>query len=331
MPLQQGSAQQFGDLMCVESEGTLAFSLSGVQLTERGTNEALAMLRQREDLSAVIVLQEADLHAQLFSETWKALPSRLASLAIRPPLAMSLVARSNEAARGSQQLVSDKQSCAVWRCLIKIAKSGAKIGLQLGTEEAPLIQIATPACEPHESGLPELLSSPPRHELDWLFGELRLMRLSDLCGEVVSSADATAVLAGLWLLHGDADESHRQSQSIEDEGRHRCGNFWHAIMHRQEPDYGNSKYWFRRVGEHPIFPELARRAEALITEEGSDSAWRWRNKLGLPSGWDPFAFVDWCQAAIDESDAAQRQLVRRIQFMEMHLLLRASFEDAVHP
>jgi hypothetical protein len=29
-----------------------------------------------------------------------------------------------------------------------------------------------------------------------------------------------------------------------------------------------------------------------------------------------------------ESDAAQIRLLRRIQFVEMHLLLRASFEDA---
>ncbi len=331
MPLQPGSAQQFGDLQCVESEETLAFSSNGVPLTQSDWNAAHAMLRECEDLSAVIILQEQDWYAQLFSETWNALPSRLASLAIRPPHATSVVARSSDAARSSLQRVSDKRSFALWRCLAELAKSGSKIGLQQGTEDAPLVESATVRRERNESGLPELLSLPPRHELDWLFGELRLVRLSDLCGEVVSSADATAVLAGLWLLHGDADESHRQSQSIEDEGRHRCGNFWHGIMHRQEPDYGNSKYWFRRVGQHPIFPELARRADALILAAGSEAAKRWHTKLGVPGHWDPFAFVDWCESASRESDAAEIKLVRHIQFVEMQLLMRVSYDDATRP
>jgi len=45
-----------------------------------------------------------------------------------------------------------------------------------------------------------------------------------------------------------AIKSPCQSQSIEDEGRHRCGNYWHGIMHRQEPDSAIQNNWFRRVG-----------------------------------------------------------------------------------
>ena len=58
---------------------------------------------------------------------------------------------------------------------------------------------------------------------------------------------ARACLAGLWLWFDFLDESHKISQEIDTP----TGSFWHAIMHRREGDFGNSKYWWRRVGKHP--------------------------------------------------------------------------------
>jgi hypothetical protein len=67
----------------------------------------------------------------------------------------------------------------------------------------------------------------------------------------------------------------------------------------------------------------------LIAAEGSEAARQWGEKLGAPGTWDPFAFVDWCESAAGDGGSAIASLVRRIQFVEMHLLLRASFADAV--
>jgi hypothetical protein len=59
--------------------------------------------------------------------------------------------------------------------------------------------------------------------------------------------------AGLWLYVDDLDRSHRESQHLSDA----TGSYWHGIMHRREGDFGNSHYWFARVGDHPAISEIA--------------------------------------------------------------------------
>src|SRR5206468_273917 len=66
-----------------------------------------------------------------------------------------------------------------------------------------------------------------------------------------------ACLAGLWLYFDYLDESHTISQDDESDPDR---NIWHAVMHRREPDAGNSKYWWRRVGPHPVLARLREHA-----------------------------------------------------------------------
>ncbi|MFN3193313.1 MAG: hypothetical protein ACE361_22570 [Aureliella sp.] len=65
--------------------------------------------------------------------------------------------------------------------------------------------------------------------------------------------DGSLAESALWLLVGDLHRSHDISQT---DGSAE-GSFWHGIMHRREGDFGNSKYWFRRVGKHSVHTELA--------------------------------------------------------------------------
>ncbi|MBX5494142.1 MAG: hypothetical protein IRZ15_02295 [Bryobacteraceae bacterium] len=121
--------------------------------------------------------------------------------------------------------------------------------------------------------------------------------------------DAKAAFSGLWLYFSCLEESHRVSQDTPSAN----GSFWHGIMHRQEPDPGNSAYWFRRVGRHPIFPELAR-AAAMLAEAVPGAGFRVR------SDWDPFAFIDFCEMARRKPGSDAEKLALEIQRAEWQLL-----------
>jgi hypothetical protein len=71
-------------------------------------------------------------------------------------------------------------------------------------------------------------------------------------GKIIDRGMADACRAGLWLAFNFLDEAHTLSQDIETP----TGSYWHGILHRREPDFGKAKYWFRRVGAHPLFGPL---------------------------------------------------------------------------
>jgi len=171
---------------------------------------------------------------------------------------------------------------------------------------------------------------PPRTASDHAgLVKLRALHPENLVSGICSEPDAVAVKAGLLLFHDDLDASHALSQSIEGQGRHQSGDYWHGIMHRREPDYSNAKYWFRRVGRHPIFDELADRAQTVLQGTQAPETSIWSARLKINSGWDPFAFIDLCAECETEDDAALTEAARSIQFVEMLLLLKQSVDDAL--
>jgi hypothetical protein len=116
-----------------------------------------------------------------------------------------------------------------------------------------------------------------------------------LAAPVKSPAYADAMLAGLWLWHDGLEESHRISQSISDS----TGSFWHAIMHRREGDFSNSKYWYARAAGHPVLATLAGSVGPLVNRAPAD-----KSLLRIvANGWNPNAFVDFVESvSADEAD-----------------------------
>jgi hypothetical protein len=102
---------------------------------------------------------------------------------------------------------------------------------------------------------------------------------------------AGCCISAAWLLHDYLDESHKISQEIETP----MGSFWHGIMHRREGDFSNAKYWFRRVGQHPVLEALGQRAGEMAAARGEEQA---AKKLITSGIWDAFAFVDQCEFVV---------------------------------
>jgi hypothetical protein len=138
---------------------------------------------------------------------------------------------------------------------------------------------------------------------------------------VVDPSMADCCLSGLWLLYDQLDQSHGISQQIDTT----TGSYWHGIMHRREPDFSNSKYWFRRVGQHAVFEPLAGAARELVS--GSDDS-QDAVRLAEQTSWDPYAFIDLCEA-VAVGRASCELLCRRIAQAEWELLFDYCYRKAI--
>ena len=138
---------------------------------------------------------------------------------------------------------------------------------------------------------------------------------------------AEAIKSGLLLWNDALDESHNISQELGNQ----TGSYWHGIMHRREPDYSNSKYWFGRVGTHPIFPALRERALELFegTQNPSDALADIGQTIAAQEAWDAYQFIDWCQAAEGDTDSDVTRFLQQVQAEEIKLLLAYSYRNAV--
>jgi hypothetical protein len=90
---------------------------------------------------------------------------------------------------------------------------------------------------------------------------------------IEASAPAKAIL---WLYVDAIDRAH---DLVQDMDTH-TGAHLHAIVHRREGDFSNSKYWYARVGRQ------------------------------LPAGFEARGFVDRCEAAGDSNPEPLIELQR---------------------
>jgi hypothetical protein len=129
-------------------------------------------------------------------------------------------------------------------------------------------------------------------------------------GDLFPSACAPrAALAGLYLYFSCREEAHEVAQSDSSAE----GSYWHAIVHRQEPDAGNSSYWFHRVGEHPVFPGILEAARAIGAAHPDAG-------LEFSKAWDPLVFIEICEQARRRPGSGLERAALEIQRAEWQLL-----------
>lgn len=141
------------------------------------------------------------------------------------------------------------------------------------------------------------------------------------------SSLANAVKSALLLWNDALDDSHDISQGVGS----KTGSYWHGIMHRREPDYSNSKYWFARVGSHPIFPTLRVRVLDILKASSSQSAQlaRYAEAIEQNDNWNAPQFIDWCQDAAKHADNEIEEFLQTVQVEEIKLLLDYSCRNAL--
>jgi hypothetical protein len=213
---------------------------------------------------------------------------------------------------------------------LQAGETPMQVGQALGLPAAEYAEaVGRCVLDPDEpANWPGLVQGKPRHK--WLEGRLGESTWTELFPNAPRPA-RLALAAGLLQIHDFWESSHVAAQQADDLGEREFAAYWHAIAHRREPDPGNSAYWFRRVGRHPVFVRLAAEARDVV-DAHPDRAEAGRAADGLLKGgvWNPLAFVDYCASASASASAGARRasdhttLALKLQQIEMTALLEAT-------
>lgn len=276
---------------------------------------------QMESADATICILTNSRHHDL-KFIWNRLPSTLAGFVTPPESRAAIIL--NTARKITVPLQSPTVDWPLQELVIRTA-------LQNGEAVIAASPFDSADCSPlpnASSSLPALAPRHPGKDRRWIAQLLNQLTPQQHFNGTGDDCENAAILAGLFLLNDYLDESHNHSQSIQGQGADANGDYWHGIMHRREPDYGNSKYWFRRVGDHPCFKQLPALAEQAFNECDSPDADHWKSRLIIANEWDAAAFVDLCEAAEQTSDDELAITARRLQWSEMLLLLEHTYRQA---
>jgi hypothetical protein len=137
-------------------------------------------------------------------------------------------------------------------------------------------------------------------------------------GAVPAGAVRDCLHAGLWLLEGELDKAHRLCQEVPTV----LGSAWHAVVHRQEGDFWNSKYWWRRVGAGGVkWSRLAGELRGIVRAAPGSVV---EPLERLARSYDPARFVDVVEVHRENREA--REVLLAVQRWEWAVLFIETWE-----
>jgi len=109
---------------------------------------------------------------------------------------------------------------------------------------------------------------------------------------VPNSPTPSLIQGALYLSFDCFEEAHDIANTHEGTA---AGNWIHAILHRREPDAGNSRYWYARVKlPAKVSAGIGREALALLGKMSALGLDSFTRKMEKSKQWEPEAFVDLC-------------------------------------
>lgn len=151
--------------------------------------------------------------------------------------------------------------------------------------------------------------------------ELQSLSIAELVGGPISNRNmGEAVRVGLLLAIDAWEEAHSLAQDLDTVE----GSYWHGIVHRREPDEGNAKYWFKKVGQHPVLQRLGcqETRKAMLESNIFD-------EIVQSNSWGSFVFIDLCLACESGQKSNIKTELLILQAQEIRLLLEHCINGAI--
>lgn len=152
------------------------------------------------------------------------------------------------------------------------------------------------------------------------------LRPQDLASPLRDAAAAAAAKSALFIAFDGFDEAHDLAQNTPTW----LGNWCHAVLHRREPDAGNSGYWYRRVSPPTdAFERIGREAARLLAGQGRKGLEGLARRVAEGGRWRPLAFVQACQEHLErDAGGAEFEALLALQEIEWRVLLEEALAAA---
>jgi len=157
----------------------------------------------------------------------------------------------------------------------------------------------------------------------------RLERGKPVAGgkDAVAASELPILAQGCLYLYFDCfEEAHNVANDHEGSWQ---GNWIHAIVHRREPDAGNSRYWYARVSPPAgIYQAVGQEALRALGPKPPEGLEKLADKLKKSGTWVPEVFVEVCDRFRKEAPAsAPFQKLAQLQEIEWQGLLQALLKE----